>query len=44
VLKGIGSGDVVVTAGQLKLHNKSVVKISNAVQPTSDAAPVPQDH
>jgi membrane fusion protein, multidrug efflux system len=44
VLKGIGSGDVVVTAGQLKLHNKSVVKINNAVQPSSDAAPVPQDH
>jgi membrane fusion protein, multidrug efflux system len=44
VLKGIGPNDVVVTAGQLKLHNKSVVNIDNTVQPTNDAAPVPQDY
>jgi membrane fusion protein (multidrug efflux system) len=43
VLKGVGPQDIVVTAGQLKLHNKSTVKIDNAVQPTTDAAPVPQD-
>jgi membrane fusion protein (multidrug efflux system) len=44
VLKGVGANDVVVTAGQLKLHNKSVVKIDNAVQPTDNPAPTPQDY
>ena len=44
VLKGVGPTDVVVTAGQLKLHNKAVVNIDNAVQPTTDAAPVPSDY
>ena len=44
ILKGISAGDVVVTAGQLKLHNGSVVKIDNAVQPTDNPAPAPQDH
>jgi membrane fusion protein (multidrug efflux system) len=44
VLKGIGPHDVVVTAGQLKLHNKAVVHIDNAVQPTTDAAPVVSDY
>jgi membrane fusion protein, multidrug efflux system len=44
VLKGLGPHDVVVTAGQLKLHNKSVVKINNSVQPSNDAAPVPRDY
>ncbi len=43
ILKGLGPHDVVVTAGQLKLHNGSVVKIDNAVQPTDNPAPVPQD-
>ncbi len=44
ILKGLGANDVVVTAGQLKLHNGSTVKIDNAVQPTDNPAPVPQDH
>lgn len=44
ILKGVGANDVVVTAGQLKLHNGSIVKIDNAVQPTDNPAPVPQDH
>jgi membrane fusion protein (multidrug efflux system) len=44
ILKGVGPHDVVVTAGQLKLHNNASVKIDNAVQPTADAAPVPVDH
>jgi len=44
ILKGVGPNDVVVTAGQLKLHNGSLVKIDNVVQPSDDAAPVPQDH
>ena len=44
ILKGLGASDVIVTAGQLKLHNGSQVKIDNTVQPTNDPAPVPQDH
>nr|WP_294506644.1 efflux RND transporter periplasmic adaptor subunit [uncultured Rhodopila sp.] len=44
VLKGVGPHDVVVTAGQLKLHNKATVHIDNAVQPTTDAAPVVSDY
>jgi membrane fusion protein (multidrug efflux system) len=44
ILKGLSVNDVVVTAGQLKLHNGSAVKIDNAVQPTDNPAPVPQDH
>ena len=44
ILKGVAAGDVVVTAGQLKLHNEASVKIDNAVNVTDDAAPVPQDH
>ena len=44
ILKGIGANDVVVTAGQLKLHNGALVKIDNAVQPTNDPTPSPQDH
>jgi membrane fusion protein (multidrug efflux system) len=43
VLKGLDDGDMVVTAGQIKLHNGSVVLIDNSVTPTADAAPVPVD-
>ncbi len=43
ILKGLAATDVVVTAGQLKLHNGSQVKIDNNVQPTDDPAPVPRD-
>ncbi|HEX3573145.1 MAG TPA: efflux RND transporter periplasmic adaptor subunit [Rhodopila sp.] len=43
ILKGVNATDVVVTAGQLKLHNGSKVKIDNTVQPTDNPAPVPQD-
>lgn len=44
ILKGITANDVVVTAGQLKLHNGSLVQIDNAVQPTDNPAPRPLDH
>jgi len=44
ILKGVSADDVVVTAGQLKLHNGSEVKIDNALQPTDNPAPEPQDH
>jgi membrane fusion protein (multidrug efflux system) len=43
VLKGVEDGDTVVTAGQIKLHNGSLVLIDNSVTPTADAAPVPVD-
>jgi len=43
VLKGVNEGDLVVTAGQIKLHNGSPVLIDNTVMPTADAAPVPID-
>jgi membrane fusion protein, multidrug efflux system len=44
VLKGVNEGDLIVTSGQLKLHNGSTVLIDNAVTPTADAAPnVPLD-
>ncbi|MGB6966291.1 MAG: efflux RND transporter periplasmic adaptor subunit [Xanthobacteraceae bacterium] len=43
VLKGVNDGDMVVTAGQIKLHNGSPVLIDNSVTPTADAAPVPID-
>jgi membrane fusion protein (multidrug efflux system) len=44
ILKGITADDVVVTAGQLKLHNGSEIKVDNAVQPTNNPAPVPRDY
>jgi len=40
VLKGIEEGDLIVTAGQIKLHNGSTVLIDNSITPTADAAPV----
>jgi len=43
ILKGVENGDSVVTAGQIKLHNGSVILIDNSVTPTADAAPVPID-
>jgi membrane fusion protein (multidrug efflux system) len=39
----VKEGDIVVTAGQMKLHNGSPVAINNSVQPTSDASPTPTD-
>jgi membrane fusion protein (multidrug efflux system) len=43
ILKGISANDVIVTAGQLKLHNGSGVKIDNTVQPSDSATPSLQD-
>ena len=44
VLKGVSDGDMIVTSGQLKLHNGSTVLIDNSVTPTADASPnVPLD-
>lgn len=39
ILSGIKSGDVVVTAGQLKLHNNALVEINNSLLPPDNPAP-----
>jgi membrane fusion protein, multidrug efflux system len=43
VVKGVNEGDMIVTAGQIKLHNGSIVLIDNSIAPTADAAPLPID-
>ncbi|MFI3219412.1 MAG: efflux RND transporter periplasmic adaptor subunit [Methylococcales bacterium] len=43
IVKGIKEGDTVVTSGQLKLRNGSVVLINNTVQPSNEANPQPND-
>jgi membrane fusion protein, multidrug efflux system len=44
VLKGVNEGEMVVTSGQIKLHNGSIVLIDNSIHPTADASPnVPLD-
>jgi membrane fusion protein (multidrug efflux system) len=44
VLSGVKEDDVVVTAGQVKLHNGSPLALDNSVQPSADADPRPVDH
>lgn len=44
ILKGVSEGDLVVTAGQLKLKSGSEVIVNNSVQPSNEAAPAPLDH
>jgi membrane fusion protein, multidrug efflux system len=39
VLKGIKAGDVIVSAGQIKLHNDIPVLINNSVQPLDNSHP-----
>ena len=41
VESGVKEGEVVVSAGQMKLRNGSSVVISNSVQPTDEANPMP---
>lgn len=43
VLSGVKDGDVVVTAGQMKLHNGTPIVIDNAVRPSNDPNPKPVD-
>jgi len=43
VLKGVTAGATIVTAGQLKLHSGSIVRVDNTVQPSNDAHPVVPD-
>lgn len=44
VLTGISAGQLVVTSGQLKLKNGTMVVIDNSVQPKNQANPTPQEH
>jgi membrane fusion protein (multidrug efflux system) len=44
VLKGVAAGDVVVTAGALKLRNNATVLVDNKVLPSNDATPEPTDN
>jgi membrane fusion protein, multidrug efflux system len=44
VLTGVKQGDVVVTAGQLKIKNGTPVAIDNSVRPSDDANPAPQEN
>jgi len=43
VLSGVKAGDVVVSAGQIKLHNGSTVLVNNSVQASDNPAPKPVD-
>ena len=43
VLSGVKDGDVVVTAGQVKLRNGVPLVINNAVQPSNNPNPKPVD-
>jgi len=43
ILKGVREGDTIITAGQLKLHNGSPVVINNAIKPSFDENPEPED-
>jgi membrane fusion protein (multidrug efflux system) len=43
VLSGVAPGDEVVTSGVFKLRNGAAVQINNAVQPTNNPAPKPEN-
>ncbi len=43
LLTGVKEGDMVVTSGQIKLKNGSLVTINNKVLPSNDAMPKPVD-
>jgi membrane fusion protein (multidrug efflux system) len=43
VIKGIKEGDMVVTAGQIKLRNGVPLMVNNAIEPSFEPNPQPQD-
>jgi membrane fusion protein (multidrug efflux system) len=43
ILSGIKEGDIVVTAGQIKLRSGFPVVVNNAIQPSNEPAPQPKD-
>ncbi len=44
VLKGLKSGDVIVSSGQMKLRNGTSISVDNKVQPLDNPNPSPQEH
>jgi len=43
ILSGVAEGDTVVTSGQIKLKNGTPLKVNNAILPTNNPAPTPQE-
>ena len=43
IIKGVAEGETVVTSGQMKLQNGSMLKINNSVAITNDIDPKPND-
>jgi membrane fusion protein (multidrug efflux system) len=43
IIDGVKAGDHVVTSGQMKLRNGTVLNIDNSITPSNDPAPTPQD-
>ena len=43
ILKGLAAGDLVVTSGQLKLKNGTLLRIDNSHAPADQASPTPQE-
>lgn len=43
VFEGLKEGDTVVTSGQLKIQNGSLLTVNNSVQPTNNPKPKPVD-
>ncbi len=43
IVKGLESGTVVVTSGQIKLKNGAPIVVDNSVQPANSAQPSPQE-
>ncbi len=43
ILEGLQPGNIVVTTGQLKLHNGTPVVVNNSIKPADNPAPKPQD-
>lgn len=44
ILKGVKAGEEIVTSGQLKLRNGTVIAINNSVTPASNPAPRPENY
>lgn len=43
VVKGVHAGQQVVTSGQMKLQQDSIVRIDNSLQPSSEPSATPED-
>jgi membrane fusion protein (multidrug efflux system) len=44
ILQGVNEGDIIVSAGQLKLQNGSAITVNNSALPKDDANPKPVDN